>query len=880
MCRPPGCRWCVAKRFPRNLPDSLRLLPFHHPSFASITIKAPSTLLLDWRRSRKQGVALPTTVSHWFVVLITAAMTPVCHGDLPPNILLIVADDLGFSDLGCYGGEIETPNLDTLAAEGVRMTQFYTTGRCCPSRASLLSGQYPHRVGLGHMTQDIGRPGYRGRIDDAAQTIAQRLRPAGYRSFLSGKWHLGTDDPTEHGFESFYGTLVSAKTYWDRDHFLSRPATDVPVQKDDAFYGTDALTDRAIDFIDHARQTPDKPWFLYLAYNAPHFPLHAKPRDIDKYADRYTRGWDEVRAARFASMKRLGIVSPTTKLSPRSGHFDWATDRPAPTPAWETLPMARQKDLARRMAIYAAMVDSMDQNIGRVFDGLRDRGELDNTVVIFTSDNGACAEWDPFGFDGESGPTNTLHTGEALTTMGGAGTYHSVGSGWAGASNTPWRMYKHFNHEGGIAVPFIIRHPQLSVAEQSTCDTPAHLIDVVPTLMDVAGVPTNDALPGESLLPIIRGEAFEPRPLFFEHEGNRAVRRGKWKLVALRGRPWQLYEMDRDRIETNDLAEKNPDLVERLAKEWDRWALENRVTPLPEDYEVEYLPTGGEPPESAGHMPVKDFVVSPVQKLADGFRFTEGPAWAGDGIWYFSDLPSRTLHRLDGSMVMPVREGPGMSNGLAVAASGDLIFCEVGERRVVRRNVDGKEAVLADACDGRPLGFPNDLWISPRGDVYFTMPRIKKHQQKKVSGDVLAATVCRIDGQDGSVEQVGFGMKSSNGIVGSHDGKTLYVADPGSQSCWRYSIDEHGRLFDQRLAAPQGSDGLAVDIEGNLFTTSKQGINVYSPNEKLLVQIPLPESPANFCFGGDDGRDLLVTARTSIYKMRMAVPGRGKARHP
>lgn len=509
-----------------------------------------------------------------------------------PNLLLIVADDLGFSDLGCYGGEIETPHLDRLASGGVRLTQFYTTGRCCPSRASLLTGYYPHRVGLGHMTKDLGQPGYRGRVDGNTATMAQWLKQQGYQSFLSGKWHLGTEDPTQHGFEEFYGTLVSAKTFWEPDHFLRLPKDRQrkPYTKAE-FYGTDALGDHALEFL--RQSDADKPWFLYLAFNAPHFPLQAPEETIAKYAGKYQHGWDALRQQRLQRMKQLGIVPETTELTPRSLYFDWAETEGKQNPAWTSLPAERRADLARRMAIYAAMVDRMDQNIGRVLGELERRGELQNTLIVFTSDNGACAEWDPFGFDIKSGPKNILHRDEALDQMGKPGTFHSVGSGWANASNAPWRLYKHYNHEGGIAVPCILYWPagsESSKTKGSINPTPTHLIDLLPTLLQAAGKQPPQQLPGESLLPLLRGEELSQRTLYFEHEGHRAVRAGKWKLVALRGEPWELYDLSTDRTELRNLAAERPQVVVRLSKAWDQWAEANHVTPLPQDYGVEYVP--------------------------------------------------------------------------------------------------------------------------------------------------------------------------------------------------------------------------------------------------------------------------------------------------
>lgn len=334
----------------------------------------------------------------WLLVLVASTSSFAAAQEVDrPNILLIVADDLGFSDLGCFGGEIQTPNLDQLAQRGLRLTQFYTTGRCCPSRASLLSGQYPHAVGLGHMTKDIGRPGYRGRIASDAQTIVDRLGAMGYRSFLSGKWHLGTDDPTQHGFEEFYGTLVSAKTFWDWDHFLRLPkkregetgrAGDGEISLSPTlpfspapFYGTDALGDHALEFLSLARETPKKPWFLYLAFNAPHFPLHAPPETIAKYADRYHDGWDVLRHQRLAKMKSLGIIPPETTLTPRSKYYDWGEFSGVENPSWDSLAEDRRADLARRMAIYAAMVDRMDQNVGRVLDELRNAA---NSTILWS----------------------------------------------------------------------------------------------------------------------------------------------------------------------------------------------------------------------------------------------------------------------------------------------------------------------------------------------------------------------------------------------------------------------------------------------------------------------------------------------------------------
>jgi len=527
-------------------------------------------------------------------ILLSALASPILSQAKPPNILYILADDLGFSDLGCFGGEIKTPNLDSLGYNGVRLTQFYNSGRCCPSRAAILTGQYPHRVGLGHMTtNDLGKPGYRGVVSTDAQTIGQALKPAGYRSFISGKWHLGTPDPTQNGFEEFYGTLVSAKRFFDPDHLVRFPEGRKPRQYPEGeFYATDAVTDHAIDFIHLARQTPDKPWFLYLAYNAPHFPLHAFKEDIAKYADKYHGGWDQLREERLQRMKEMKIVPPETQLTPRSTWRNYGETKTGTNPAWKSLPKDRRLDLARRMAIYAAMIDRMDQQIGRIIADLKCKGEFDNTLIIFTSDNGACFEWDPFGFDIKSSNQNILHKGKDLDKMGEPGTFHSVGSGWANASNTPWRMYKHFNHEGGIASPGIVHWPKgLKIEPGKIIHKPAHIIDLLPTALAVSGVQYNGKLPlpGTNLLAYLQQDCSSDRTLYFEHQGNRAIRSGKWKLAAFDDEPWELYDFTTDRTELNNLAKAKPEIVKQLSQAWDQWGKENYVTPLPRDLKVKYL---------------------------------------------------------------------------------------------------------------------------------------------------------------------------------------------------------------------------------------------------------------------------------------------------
>jgi arylsulfatase len=523
-----------------------------------------------------------------------AGPAPAADPATRPNILLILADDLGFSDLGCYGGEIATPNLDRLAANGLRFRQFYNCTRCCPSRASLLTGLYPHQAGVGDMTGDTGQPGYRGFPQSNTVTLAEVLKAAGYHTSMVGKWHLGgprRPSPVDRGFDEFYGMIGGFNSCFQEDPFYTRlptGRTKRPYAKD-AFYSTDVFGDYALDFLALARKEK-KPFFQYLAFNAPHFPLHAKPEDIAKYADTYAVGWDTLRERRLKRQIELGLLPQGTHLSPRSP-FTTRNDflRSGLNPAWESLDADRRADLARRMAVYAAMVDRMDHNIGRVVDDLRKNGELDDTLILFLSDNGACAEWDPFGFDGSSGPKNILHTGDQLARMGGPGTYHSYGSGWANACCTPFRMYKHYCHEGGIRTPLIAHWPHGITAKNEFRDQVGHIIDVLATFVDVgrANYPAQSGstpvtpMEGQSLVPEFAGRTLKREYLAWEHEGNKAIRSGKWKLVSKANAAWELYDLDADLVELNDLAAAQPDRVKALAAKWDEWARRCNVLPYP-----------------------------------------------------------------------------------------------------------------------------------------------------------------------------------------------------------------------------------------------------------------------------------------------------------
>ena len=516
-----------------------------------------------------------------------------------PNIILILADDLGYSDLGCYGGEIRTPNLDRLAQRGIRFTHFYNAARCCPSRASIMTGLYPHQAGIGGM---VGGPksnqsleGYRGQLNDRCVTVAQVLRESGYATLMSGKWHLGQPWPDRKGFEEYFGLLGGFNSFWSPTPYSrlpeGRPMRSYP---EGQFYSTNAITDHALDFLGSARKQK-KPYFLYLAYNAPHFPLHAPKDVIDQYAAMYEQGWDRIREQRFNRQREMRLVDSTWEFTPRSvippnrvaTPHGWANKQ---NPAWDSVDAARRKDLARRMGVFAAMVEIMDRNIGRVVDDLRRNGELDHTLILFLSDNGACAEWDPWGFDTTSGPDNVLHQGAELDKMGQPGTYHSYGSAWANASNTPFRLYKHYNHEGGIAAPFIAHWPG-GIARRGAFERErGHIIDLMPTFVELAGAryPSerqgSPILPmeGRSLTPAFAGKPIERDALYWEHEGNRAMRAGRWKLAAVdAGGEWELFDMEKDPTEMHNLAASQPERVKAMADRWETWAKRTHVLPWP-----------------------------------------------------------------------------------------------------------------------------------------------------------------------------------------------------------------------------------------------------------------------------------------------------------
>ena len=531
-----------------------------------------------------------------------------------PNIILILSDDMGFSDIGCYGGEIETPNLDALAANGLRFTQFYNTARCCPSRASLLTGLHPHQAGVGHMTSDYGLEGYRGELNRKCVTIAEVLRPAGYGTYLAGKWHVtghikpdGAKDnwPCQRGFDRFYGTIHGAGSFYDpnsltRDNTQISPRTDEQY-KPESYYYTDAISDHATRFIaDHFDKHAEKPMFMYVAYTAAHWPMQALEKDIAKYRGKYDGGYEPVRKARYERLCKMGMIHKDWQLSPQAGDWDAVANK-----VWE----------ARCMEVYAAMVDSMDQGIGRIVAELKKRGQLDNTLIFFLQDNGGCAEsmgrqarkdgevaggisgkpplppMAPAALQMDMIPKQTRDGWPTRTGVGVMpgpdGTYISYGKAWANVSNTPFREYKHWVHEGGIATPLVVHWPARATDRGQLRHQPGQLVDVMATCVDVSGATYPKEFAGNAIVPMegrSLAPAFDDKPiqregLYWEHEGNRAIRRDNWKLVKKHNQPWELHDMQADRTELHDLAAKKPQLVAELSALWNTWAFRAHVLP-------------------------------------------------------------------------------------------------------------------------------------------------------------------------------------------------------------------------------------------------------------------------------------------------------------
>jgi arylsulfatase len=526
-----------------------------------------------------------------------------------PNILLILSDDMGYSDIGCYGGEIATPNLDALAAGGLRFTQFYNGARCCPTRASLLTGLYPHQAGMGFMVRRVDAPGYRGDLSPQAATLAEVLHAGGYRTGMVGKWHVAqshtpkniTNWPVQRGFDRFYGTIRGFGSFYDpetltRQNTFITPANDAEY-KPALYYYTDAISDNAVAFLRESAGS-QQAFFLYVAYTAAHWPLQAPEQDIAKYRGKYNGGYDATRRARFERLKQLGLVDAQWAPAPTIGKWDEVKNK-----AWE----------ARCMETYAAMIDNMDQGIGRIMAQLKQDGRLDNTLVLFLQDNGACAERNgrqpvkqpapkglrplrPDELQTKNAPPMQTRDGRWVKSgpdvmAGPADSYVGYGEAWANVANTPFREYKHWVHEGGISTPLIAHWPAgIDPSRRGKFETqPGHIIDIMATCVELSGAMYPRTLHGETIKPM-EGVSLAPafagrplarkQPLFWEHESNRAVRDGRWKLVAMEDQPWELYDMTADRTEMHDLAAKQPEIVRELAAAWDRWAQRADVLPL------------------------------------------------------------------------------------------------------------------------------------------------------------------------------------------------------------------------------------------------------------------------------------------------------------
>ena len=503
-----------------------------------------------------------------------------------PNVVIILVDDMGWSDIGPYGSEISTPHLDALAAGGVRFTQFYVTPRCSPSRASLLTGLYPHQAGMGHLDNIIreGSSGTTGRLNDRSVTIAEVLREAGYFTAMAGKWHLGQQNgspPWQRGFDRVLniragGIFFPNQNFQGGDELTKRGQEPLyldgqPIAHDSPqlghnWYTTFLWTDFALKFVDEAKKA-NKPFFLYIPHNAPHFPLMAPPELIAKYRGKYKAGWDRLRAERYRRQIEMGVIDARWPLSPRE----------ADSPAWDSLTDAARDRFDHLMAVYAAMIEAIDTSVGTLVKGLEARGALDDTLILFLSDNGGNAESGPDGRvegDPPGGPNSNLF----------------LGMNWAGLTTTPFRRFKHFTHEGGIASPFIAHWPRGVRGRNRIDHQPGHLVDLMATIVDVTGARYPREFKGRTIQPMegvslrsafAGGRISRTQPIFWEHEGNRAIRSDRWKLVSRYPAGWELYDMTADRVERDDLAARHPDVVRKLASEWEAWAQRANVDRWP-----------------------------------------------------------------------------------------------------------------------------------------------------------------------------------------------------------------------------------------------------------------------------------------------------------
>ena len=498
-----------------------------------------------------------------------------------PNIILIMVDDMGYSDLGCYGGEIDTPNIDNLAQNGLRYKQFYNAARCCPTRAALMTGIYPHQAGMGWMAaSDMGTPEYQGDLNANCVTIAEVLKTADYKTYMTGKWHLTNDRkvsgkvtdnwPKQRGFDRYFGIIPGGASYFTPTLYSNNTSYNAP----DDFYLTNAISDTTAVYIkDHVLKNTKDPFFMYVAYTAPHFPLHALGNEIDKYKNTYKIGWDKIRRSRYERQKEIGLFSNDTALNPRDSDV----------PAWDQISEEEQNEFTMRMAIYAAQVDIMDQGIGKIIQTLKQYGQLDNTLIFFLSDNGATAEF--------------VSNGKSKKVDGSDDTRESYRINWANVSSTPYKEYKHYTYEGGIATPLIIHWPKAIGSERMGTFTNDYgqIMDIMATCLEVSGATypkkfnEHDIWPlqGKSLLPVIQGKSRDRGKIFWEHEANIALRDGKWKMVAKTEPEEQfsmsnlhLYNLESDPTEINDLSLQYPERLSSMYKQWLEWGKGINVFPM------------------------------------------------------------------------------------------------------------------------------------------------------------------------------------------------------------------------------------------------------------------------------------------------------------
>lgn len=500
-----------------------------------------------------------------------------------PNIILILADDMGFSDIGCFGSEIATPNLDRLATRGMRSSQWYNNPRCCPSRASIMTGLYPHQAGMGMMVSDAGRypyPAYAGDLATQTCTIPEALKKVGYQTAMVGKWHLTSPDPQrdkhnwplQRGFDKYWGIIAGASVYW-HPYQLVDGNEPLPQVEDPRFYLTDAFSDRAVTYLREMSRSKS-PYFLYMAYNACHWPIQAPEDTIAKYATRYKDGWDKLREERHAKQVKIGLLDSKWTISARDPRV----------PAWREA-VDKEWEM-RRMAVYAAMIEHLDRGVGRIMQAIEDAGQLENTLFVFMSDNGGNAE--ELVARKQPDAHGMLRGNMPEVMPGPANTFQSIGIPWGNCANTPFRLYKHYAHEGGIASPFIACWPKVIQANQLNAEV-GHETDLLPTFLEVAGATypaTKNGAPlpptvGESMVPVFEGRTRKRGPIYWEHEGNKAVRDGKWKLVSRYPEGWELYDLDADRTELHDLSDKEPQRLKQMSAMYTAWAKEVGVQPWP-----------------------------------------------------------------------------------------------------------------------------------------------------------------------------------------------------------------------------------------------------------------------------------------------------------